>query len=152
MEIRKKVVLKVVMTSILFALVFSILGIALSSVQFSRTLPNAGSVKGIGVGIYWDPACTNQTVSINWGMLDPGSSKTVTIYVRNEGNTAASLSKTVQNWAPSNAPTYVTLNWGYANQTLAVNQVLQVRLMIVISPITPGIASLAFDLTITATG
>jgi hypothetical protein len=50
---RKKVVLEIVLTSVLCALILGVLGTALSSVQFGRTLPNAGSVKGIGVGIYW---------------------------------------------------------------------------------------------------
>ena len=149
---REKVVLEAVWTCVLCALVLGVLGTALSSVQFSKTVPNVGSVKGIGVGIYWDSACTNQTVSINWGMLDPGSNKTVAVYVRNEGNAAANLSKTVQNWNPSNAQTYVTLNWNYANQTLSANQVLQVSLVMIISPTAPGIASLSFDATITATG
>ena len=152
MEMRKKVVFKVALTSVLCALIFGILGTAFSSPQFNRTIPNDGSVKGIGVGIYWDSACTNQTVSIDWGMLDPGSNKTVAIYIRNEGNAAANLSNTVQNWNPSNAQNYLTLNWNYANQALSVNQVLQVSLTIIISPTAPGMNSLSFDLTITATG
>jgi hypothetical protein len=134
------------------ALVIGIFGGALSLVQTSRTVPNAGLVKGIGVGVYWNPACSNRTSSINWGLLDPGSSKTVTVYVRNEGNAAATLSEAVQNWNPSTASSYMTLSWNYAGQTLSVNQVLQTKLTLVVSTTASGITNFSFDITITATG
>jgi hypothetical protein len=76
----------------------------------------------------------------------------VTIYVRNEGNVAATLSKTAQNWNPSSASTYITLNWNYAGQTLAVYQVLQVNLSLTVSPTISGITNFTFDITVTATG
>ena len=152
MEKKEKAVLEVLLVTVLCALVLGVIGTALSSVQSNKTVPNAGKVKGIGVGIYWNSACTNQTVSIDWGLLDPGSSKTVTIYIRNEGNAAATISRTLQNWSPSNAATYLTLSWDYANQTLIVNQVLQVNLTLSLSSTTSGMASFSFDMTITATG
>lgn len=127
-------------------------GTALSLLQTSRTISNTGSIKGIGVGIYWDLACTNQTSSINWGLLSPGSSKTVGIYVRNEGNSVAVLSKTVQNWNPSNVQSYVSLNWNYVNQPLSVNQVLQVNMTLIVSSTASGITNFSFDITISATG
>ncbi len=109
-------------------------------------------MKGIGVGVYWDSACTNRTSSINWGLLDPGSNKTATVYVRNEGNAVATLSEAAQNWNPSNASSYMTLNWNYAGQALNVNQVLQVKLTLTVSPTVSGITNFTFDTTITATG
>ena len=152
LERNKKVVFGIVLLLALCALASGILGTALSLFQTSKTISNAGSVKGIGVGIYWDPACTNQTSSVNWGLLDPGSSKTVGIYVRNEGNSVILLSKTVQNWNPSNVQSYVSLNWNYVNQTLSVNQVLQVSLTLVVSSAVSGITNFSFDVTISATG
>ena len=137
---------------VLTAVAAIIFGTVSSVVQTSKTISNVGSVKGIGVGIYWDAACTNRTSSINWGLLDPGSNKTATVYVRNEGNTAATLSKAVQNWNPSTASSYMSLKWNYAGQTLSVNQVLQMRLTLVVSSSITGITSFAFDIVIVATG
>lgn len=139
------------------AFVFSVLAVCifeavLAAVQTSRTISNVGSVKGIGVGIYWDSACTNPVSSIDWGLLDPDSSKTVTVYVRNEGNSMVTLSEATQNWNPSAASSYMTLNWDYKDQTLSVNQVLQIALTLVVSLDTSGIQSFSFDITITATG
>jgi len=85
-------------------------------------------------------------------LLEPGSDKTVTVYVRNEGNTVVTLSKVAQNWNPSTASSYMTLNWNYAGQTLSVNQLLQVKLTLVVSPSVSGITNFSFDITITATG
>jgi len=149
---RRKIILRVSLALVLGALVTGIFGTALTLVQTSRTISSAGSVKGIGVGIYWNSACTNPTSSIDWGLLDPDSSKTVTVYVRNEGNYAATLSKASQNWNPSAASSYMTLNWNYAGQTLSVNQVLQIRLTLVVSPTISEITSFSFDITIIATG
>jgi hypothetical protein len=137
---------------ILCTLAMTILGTAVALRQNSKTIPNSASIKGVGVGIYWDSACTNQTSSIGWGMLESGTNKTVKIYVRNEGNTFVTLSKTLQNWNPLIASNYVTLNWDYSGQTLSVNQVLQVNLTIAVSSTVSGINNFTFDATITATG
>lgn len=149
---KRKIALWVSLVFFIGTLTISIFGSTLSLVQTSRTVTNAGAVKGIGVGVYWDSACTNTTSSINWGILDPGSNKTVTVYIRNEGNSVATLSKATQNWNPPTASSYVTLNWNYAGQTLSVNQVLQVKLTLIVSSTVSGITSFSFTLTITATG
>ena len=149
---RRGIILGVSLAFVFGALFIGLFGTTLSLVQTSRTVSSAGSVKGIGVGIYWDYACTNRTSSINWGLLDPGSNKTATVYVRNEGNVVATLSKATQNWSPSTASSYMTLNWNYAGQTLGVGQVLQIKLTLIVSSTISGITSFSFDITTTATG
>ena len=57
----------------------------------AKSVVKADSVIGIGVGIYWNNACTNITRSLNWGFIDPNSSNNLTIYVRNEDNLVVSL-------------------------------------------------------------
>jgi hypothetical protein len=149
---KREIILEISLAFVLGALAVGIFGAVSSLVQTSRTISNVGSVKGIGVGIYWDSTCTNTTSSINWGLLEPGSNKVVTVYVRNEGNTVATLSKATGNWNPSTASSYLTLNWNYADQTLSVNQVLQIKLTLVVSSTISGITNFSFDITITATG
>jgi hypothetical protein len=128
------------------------MGITLAAIQNRKTVPSSASIRGVGVGVYWNSACTNQTSSINWGMLDPGTSETMTIYIRNEGNTRITLSDTTQNWNPSAASSYVTMNWDYSGQTLNPNQVLTVSLTLSVSSTISNITSLTFDITITASG
>jgi hypothetical protein len=152
METSKKVVFRALLTVFLCVLALSIIGIALSLVQTSTSFPSVGAVKGVGVGIYWDSTCTNKTSSINWGTLDPNSSKLVALYVRNEGNTPITLFKTEKDWTPLNASNYIKLTWNYANQTLGNNAVLKITLKLAISSAISGITGFTFDTIITASG
>jgi hypothetical protein len=120
--------------------------------QFLVTIPNAGAVRGVGVGIYWDSACKHRATSIVWGTIDPGSSKIVTVYVKNIGNAAATLTKTVSNWVPITAANYLAVTWTYANQIIGVNNVLQVNLTLSIPSTVTAITNFNFNLVITASG
>jgi len=147
---KRKTILWFSLVFIAGALIANIFGTTFSLIQTNRTISNSGSVRGIGVGVYWNSACTNATSSVNWGILDPGSSKTVSVYIRNEGSSAATLAKATQNWNPSAASSYMTLNWNYAGQTLSANQVLQINLILVVSSAVSGITNFGFDIIITA--
>jgi hypothetical protein len=74
-----------------FVLILFMMTQVMSLVLTSKTIPNVGVVKAVGVGGYWDATSTNKVSSIDWGVLDPGSNKNVTVYIRNEGNSAVSL-------------------------------------------------------------
>jgi archaellum component FlaG (FlaF/FlaG flagellin family) len=58
------------------------------------------NVVGFEAEIYWDQGCTNRTLSPDWGAIKPGSNKTLTVYIRNEGDSAAHLSMATSNWTP----------------------------------------------------
>jgi hypothetical protein len=94
----------------------------------------ADSMIGIGVGIYWDNTCTNITDSLNWGFIDPNSNNNLTIYVRNEANSIVSLGLTTTNWIPSTAPNYISLIWNYSGQNLKANEVIPIKLTLIVSP------------------
>ena len=137
---------------ILYTAVLGALGPVMSAVQSSRTISNAGSVKAIGVGVYWDQACSNPVSSISWGTIDPASGVNKTVYIKNTGNNAATLSLTTSNWSPSNASSYMTLSWDYNGQPINVNAVIQVKLTLSVLSSISGITSFSFDITITASG
>ena len=42
-------------------------------------LGNQGTVNPVGVGVYWETACTTKVTAIDWGFLEPGATKSVTI-------------------------------------------------------------------------
>jgi hypothetical protein len=149
---RSRFLLAVSLSVVLGALLVGAFETTLSLIQTSRTVPSAGTVKGIGVGIYWENACTSRVSSINWGVLEPGSNRTIIVYVRNEGNAATTLSETTQNWNPAAASSHLTLRWNYTGQTMNVNQVLQVKLTLTLSSTVSGITSFSFDIVITSTG
>jgi len=152
MERKESIVVGAAVALVLYTLALSMLSPVMSAIQASKAVSNSGSVKGIGVGIYSDQSCTSPVSSINWGILDPGSNANKTIYIRNEGNTAATLSMTTSNWNPTTASSYMTLSWNYGGQTLSVNQVVQVKLTLSVSSSVTGITNFSFDITITAAG
>ena len=152
MERKETMVVGAAVALVLYTLALSAIGPAASAIMRNRTISNAGSVKTIGVGVYWDQALNNPVASVNWGTLEPGSNVNRTVFIRNEGNTAATLSMTTSNWNPSNASSYMTLSWDYAGQTLAVDEVRQVRFTLAVSSSISGITSFSFDITIAANG
>ncbi len=109
------------------------------------------NVVGFGAEIYWDQGCTNRTLSFDWGSIEPGSNKTFTVYIGNEGDSAACLSMATSNWAPFAALSYMTLNWNYSGQILSVCQVIPLELILAVSPSVTGITHFSFDITIATT-
>lgn len=124
----------------------------LASLQTSKTVSTAGAVKAIGVGVYWDNECNYPLSSIDWGVLEPASTKNVTCYIRNEGNSASTLSMYTSNWNPSNASDYITFSWDYAGQSLNPDEVVQVTFTLTVSSSIAGITSFSFDIVIVGSG
>jgi hypothetical protein len=116
------------------------------------TLHSTGTVKGIGVGIYWDSGCTSRVTSIDWGLAEPGTVQNKTAYIKNEGNANVTLTLQTSNWNPTIATTYISLGWTYSNQTILVNQVIQVILRLTITSNVTGITTFSFDIIVTAVG
>jgi len=134
--------------SILGALIIVASGALISYV----TISNTGNVKTVGVGVYWEAVCTNRVSSISWGTIEPGSKTNVTVYIRNEGTSSATLSLSTSNWSPASASAYISLGWDYSGKVLSPNEVVQVKLTLSISSSITGITNFSFDITISAIG
>jgi len=137
---------------IVYTLALALTGQVMSAIQANRTISNAGAVKAIGVGVYWNPDGTNLVTSINWGTIEPGSSTNRTCYIQNEGNSASTLSMYTENWNPSNASDYISLNWDYGGQLVNPGELIQVIFTLSISGSVEGITSFSFDITIVGSG
>ena len=129
-----------------------ILPYLLGATQITYSIPNSGSIKEINVRVYNDSGCSAPLPSMDWGILEAGSSKNRTIYVKNEGNSPLTLLLSTANWTPSSAVNYITLTWDYNGQPLDPNQFIKVVLMLVISSDIRGISSFTFDITIIGEG
>jgi hypothetical protein len=126
----------------------------LSAGQTSKTLSNTGNIgtlQAVGVEIYTDASLTRKATSISWGTLSPGTQRTFSIYIRNEGNTLITLRQSVSDWNPSNAAAYMTLTWNYAGQTLGIGQGMQITLTLTVSTSISGINDFSFDIIIVGT-
>lgn len=139
---------------LLSVLALFLIGIPTAEAVMSRdkTVHSTGSVKAVGVSIFQDSECTLALSSVDWGTLEPGAVKNVTLYVKNTGNAPATLTLQTGNWSPVGASSYLTLSWNYGGAALAANEVKAIVLSLNISPSITGITSYSFDITITATG
>lgn len=139
-----------------FALViFTLALIAVNSavrapLQRSRTISNAGSVVTIGVGIYWDNECTRRVSVVDWGALEPGSNKSVAVYIQNEGSSLAGLTMYTSNWNPPDASNYVVLSWNREGYSAGIAEVVQATFTLSVSAEIAGITTFGFDIIITA--
>jgi len=143
----QKITVGTVLAIAVIGMVVSALGVLVAT----RTISNTGNMRAIGVGVYWDSGCTNATSSINWGALDSGSTKNVTIYIRNEGSVVVTLSMTTANWNPASASSYVSLSWNRENYVLSSGSVVSAVLTLSVSSGISGITSFSFDIIITGT-
>jgi len=118
----------------------------------SATISSTGTVKAIGVKIYSDSACTSEVSSINWGMVEPGTTKDNTVYVKNTGNVAVTLSLSTANWNPSSASGYMKLTWNYGGQSISPGSNVQVKLTLTVFANATGVTSFSFDILISGSG
>jgi hypothetical protein len=125
----------------------------MSAIQVSSTISNVGTLKlSVGVGVYSDNRFTNKITTIDWGTLDPGTTKIFSVYIRNEGSSALTLSMSASNWNPSTASNYLTLTWSYTGQTVNSNGYVQVTFTLAVSESVTGISSFSFDINLVETG
>jgi hypothetical protein len=126
-----------------------ILGAVIADFDSNKSVVEANSVVAIGAGIYWDQACTNKTLSFNWGLIELSSSNNLTVYVKNECNSAVSLELIAATWAPSATSKYISLNWNYTGQILKTGEVIPIELTLKVNPAIVDITNFSFETTIT---
>ena len=110
-----------------------------------------GSIDTINVGVYSDSACTQTVTALNVGTLNPGGTATQTVYIKNAGNIAETLTMTANNWTPTNAPTYLTLSWNRQNTVLDAGSSIQATLTLTAAANTGSLTTFSCDVTLTGT-
>jgi len=118
----------------------------------SRTIGSSGTVKAINVDVYWDIEGTNAVSEIDWGSIEPNESVIRTVYVKNTGNTALTLSMTYSGWVPAEAGDYLTLSWDREGVTVDPDAVLAAVLTLSVSDSISGIENFSFNIVIEGTG
>ncbi len=104
----------------------------------------------IEIKIYFDSACKEQVTSLNWGAMNAGSNKSITIYVRNEGRANVRLALTSTNWNPANAPNYMKITWDYNSKQLTTSSTVKLTLTLATAQNTPTMTSFNCDIVISA--
>ena len=143
--------LKILTAVAIIVLVIGIVAVSAAVLQTMK-VKSTGQIKGVGCEIYADEAGTMPVTEINWGILEPGEVKNLTVYIKNVGNVPANLSMHTETWVPSSAESFISFTWDYDNTTLAVDQTLQVVFTLAVDPGITGIYEFSFDIIIIAEG
>jgi hypothetical protein len=133
-------------------IVVAISVMAIHATQFASVqISNSATISGIGVGIFWNSACSNKTTNINWGLIQQGKTNTQVVYIRNQGNIPETLAESAYGWNPSNITSIVSFSWNYTGATLQPNQAIPVALYLTIAN-TNSTASFSFNIQIVGSG
>jgi hypothetical protein len=117
----------------------------------SQTVPLNGTITAVNLGVYTDSNCTQTATALNVGTLSPGGTATQTVYIKNTGNIAETLTMTTNNWTPTNANTYLTLTWNRQNTVLNAGATTQATLTLTAASNTGSLTTFSCDITLTGT-
>jgi hypothetical protein len=117
----------------------------------NQTVPLSGTINAVNLGVYSDSACTQTVTSLAVGTLNPGGTATQTVYVKNTGNIAETLTMTTSNWTPSGAGSSLTLTWNRQSTVLAAGASIQATLTLTAASNTGTITTFSCDVTLTGT-
>jgi len=123
-----------------------------AAVTSNTIIQSSGTIKALGVRVYWDATSTNEVTAIDWSTLEAGASENKIVYIKNTGNAATTLFLDTDNWNPSAASQYITLDWNYGGQSISPDAVVEVVLTLTISQDISGITDFSLDITITSSG
>jgi hypothetical protein len=148
MKRQDKIVVTAAIVLLAYTLSLSLLGPVVSSLQTNKTIASSGSVRAMGVGVYWNSNGTNPVTSLNWGMISPNSTESETCYIENTGNQTLTLSMSASSWSPANCTLFMQLSWNLTGATLSGGQTKAALFSLEVLPSVEGITAFSFDVTI----
>jgi len=131
---------------------FALAALTLGAITVTQNVSSSGVVTDSNIGVYSDSGCTTNMTSINWGSVAAGGTATQTVYVKDTGTGAMTLSLAVSNWSPSGASTYITISWNKQGTQLSAGQSVAATLTLTVSSSVTGITSFSNTITISGTG
>ena len=145
----KKIIVTVSLIIWVFAL--SLVNPAISKKPDKDFSSNEVNNEDINIEVYWDNKCTKRVSSIDWGPLEPGTNKTVTLFIKNKGRNQVTLVYYTSNWKPPEIVNYLTLTWNYTGQSIEFKEIVPVVFTLYVSENAEAIESFSFDIPIIGT-
>lgn len=133
------------------ALVATIIVAAAIVLVATYTIRNTGTIVTVGLAAFWDPAGTQLCTSIDWGTMQPGSMKGVTLYLKNTQALNITLSMNTSSWQPPDVQQYFTLAWNYSGAILAPAQMIPVQFTLSLSLDVKNSTNFSFNIHLNAT-
>ncbi len=148
-----KKILTITVALLIFVSALSLVTPAISKKpdKTARELPSDGAINDVGIETYWDSRCTKRVSSIDWGSLEPGTSETVTLFIKNKGKNPVTLSYYVSNCYPFEIANWLTLTWDYAGQSIEFKEVIQLVFDLYASENAEAMEAFSFNIVIVDT-
>jgi hypothetical protein len=144
-----KVVVKIAVVLLLILASSAAVTIAVMSV--SKAVPSSGSIVAVGdIRVYSDADGKTLLTVAGWGLVKPGCSANITMYVKNDANCPMMLSLSSNNTVPADLNSYSSFSWDYNGVALAAGQLQKVTLFFSAFSGAPG-GDFSFNIIITGT-
>jgi hypothetical protein len=124
--------------------------ISLAVLSVSNTPPSE-TINTVGAEAYRDSACTLPLTSLNVGNVNPDSTVSQTIYIKNPGTTPITLTMVTDSWSPTPAASCLTLTWNRQNYVLGAEDSVSAILMLSVASDTVGVTAFSCNVTIIGT-
>jgi hypothetical protein len=166
----KRAILLLTITVVITLIIGSVISAWLSKVT-NLSIPSLGTIKTLGVEVYWDKNLKNKTKAIDWGTIWLGTTKNVTLYIKSVSNVPTTLQLETANWTfldsnnnvvsgPNKTTSYIDLTWNYKNATIQPGEITQITLTLLIDSsndfiqflITNDVKKFNFDIIIKTVG
>jgi hypothetical protein len=135
----------IALTSIVFIVT------VLAALSASTTVLLDGTINTINVEAYSDSACTQPLTALNVGNVNPGSTITEIIYIKNTGSIPVTLTMATSGWSPTGANTYLTLSWNRQDDVLDAEDSVSATFELTVASDTGSLTSFSCSITITGT-
>lgn len=116
--------------------------------QGEVAINNVGNIRTVGVEVYADETLTQPLTHIDWGLVEPGETKTFPAWVFNSGNDAMTLQLLTENWSPTEASQWITLTWNYDGDSIPVDSSIPVTFSLSVDINVTGFTDFSFDISI----
>jgi len=123
----------------------------IAALSASRTFPLNGTINTVNVEAYTNSACTIPCTALDVGNVNPGSTVTQRIYIKNSGTIPVTLTMATSNWNPTNAGSYLTLSWNRQNTVLNAGASVSATLTLTVASDTGSLEAFSCSVTITGT-
>jgi len=143
-----KIVASIVICLILWTAVLTALTIAIYINSKSVSNFGAVSIKG-EILVSWDSEGTSLITFIDWGIMDPGSNKSIVVYVISTSNKKLVLSMFTSSWLPAEAGNYINVSWDMEGQVLSSRSFVKAVITGQVSSLIIDVDTYSFNMTFT---
>jgi hypothetical protein len=99
----------------------------------TSTKPQNKVMSTVNLNLYTDATATKTCENLIWGALAPGEKATKTIYIKNTGNSIATLSMEASEWTPLDATNKLNLTWNRQGANLSPGSTMEATFTLSVS-------------------